>query len=394
VFLFIAGIGVAACGLDQTGALDVSAPDGDIDAHATPDAAGDATRDSGADGTIDAAKDADGAPDGDAGPGDVRADTSPDAPADAPIDALPDSCASTEDCTDGVDNDCNNLVDCADPACGSQGFACVPAVPSGWSLVAFDGTTRPACPQGYGPAADVVVDPSASPATCGCTCNVTTPPSCVTGSVAAAYGTTNMCTAGSGPFPNNDGACQPVSYTLAAYVRVTPLTPAGGTCSASPNTTVDTSMGLGRTCGAAGAFGGGCPAGGVCAPVATGPYAACITRAGASACAGAYTTKHAVGSGVTDTRTCSGCTCGPAPSASSCVNRAWNMYTSTDCSGTPLALTVDGNCDPTNTPSPSTLYQSSKYVATAQASCAAPTTSPTATGSLTITDLETVCCTP
>src|SRR5262245_45608356 len=45
--------------------------------------------------------------------------------------------AGREDCLNGVDDDGNGLVDCAYPACGAAGFACAPAPPDGWSLVAM-----------------------------------------------------------------------------------------------------------------------------------------------------------------------------------------------------------------------------------------------------------------
>src|SRR6185436_995373 len=38
-----------------------------------------------------------------------------------------------EDCENGVDDDGDGLVDCADPDCAKLGYQCVAAVPSGWT---------------------------------------------------------------------------------------------------------------------------------------------------------------------------------------------------------------------------------------------------------------------
>ena len=67
------------------------------------------------------------------------------------IEASPvDGCKATgpEKCTNGVDDDCNGLTDCADPACQTQGYACAAPAPGGWDFVAFDATRRPAARPG------------------------------------------------------------------------------------------------------------------------------------------------------------------------------------------------------------------------------------------------------
>jgi len=160
-FAVLACIGLLACGLDEAGTS------GDGDDGAPPDAS------PAIDATTDGPDVTDANVDGSCcteASSDTAADTSKppsDAPADAPLDAPPDTCAATEICTDGIDNDCNGQIDCADPACGALGFACVPAIPSGWTLVAFEPSTRTPCPPGYGAStSDVVVDPDLGPASC------------------------------------------------------------------------------------------------------------------------------------------------------------------------------------------------------------------------------------
>src|SRR5207247_1349188 len=57
------------------------------------------------------------------------------------------TCALSEDCTNGVDDNCDQLSDCADPQC-TTGYTCTEAAPAGWSapVVRFEGPgAPPAC---------------------------------------------------------------------------------------------------------------------------------------------------------------------------------------------------------------------------------------------------------
>ena len=51
--------------------------------------------------------------------------------------------AAAEICNDGVDNDCNGLIDCADPACLHQG--CTPGTLMRTSVCCFQGPNSTAC---------------------------------------------------------------------------------------------------------------------------------------------------------------------------------------------------------------------------------------------------------
>ena len=91
---------------------------------------------------------------GDGGP--LGADTSP-------------VCQPTEtDCTDGIDNDCNGKIDCADPACTSAGYSCTPELGQNLQFAWFSANATPACP-GTSTATDVVAKVTA-PSTCDCGC--------------------------------------------------------------------------------------------------------------------------------------------------------------------------------------------------------------------------------
>src|SRR5687767_10366507 len=72
---------------------------------------------------------------------------SPDGPGgnDGTTEAKP-PCTPTgpaEICDDGIDNDCNDRIDCADPACSA--FQCVVAPPPGWTAIELAPGTRPNC---------------------------------------------------------------------------------------------------------------------------------------------------------------------------------------------------------------------------------------------------------
>src|SRR5690349_16758394 len=75
-----------------------------------------------------------------------------------------------EICDDGIDNDCNGDIDCADDACDSR-YTCVDRAPDDWQLTALVEGSRPGCPTGFGDGKDVrtVTGSTGTPA-CGCDC--------------------------------------------------------------------------------------------------------------------------------------------------------------------------------------------------------------------------------
>jgi len=335
----------------------------------------------------------------------AEAATGPDAPgvdvgtADGPadvVDATPqDGCVpkGPENCTNGIDDDCNGLTDCADPACSSAGYACVPPMPNGWSFVAFEPSSRPACPGGL-MTKTLDVDPTDLTATaaCACTCGVGSPPSCVTGNITTKAGPDNTCALGPVTYPANDGKCNTAMVAVQPFAQATPPGPTGGTCTAQTSQAVPTTgASQGEACQGEAAFGAGCSAGQVCA-LTPSPFAACVRHGGQIACAGGsgYTKPHAVGT-LQDNRGCSPCTCAGAPTAT-CGPGTWTFYTSGNCTGTGVALTANGQCDPTNVTN-NTPFASNELSATlTSASCGQPTAGPSPTGSVQLTGEDTICC--
>jgi hypothetical protein len=295
-----------------------------------------------------------------------------------------------ENCTNGVDDDCNGLVDCEDPACASQGYACVAPPPGGWDFVAFAAGSQTACPAALTQTL-VDVDPTSlsTPAVCTCTCEASGV-SCESGNFNATGGTFT-CPIASLSFSANGGQCTVQKLPVEPFVVATLVSASGGTCSpAIAKSLPPTGATQGEYCGGETAFGGGCEAGRVCALAPSG-FQACIVHSGQLGCPGAgYASEHTVGN-VQDGRGCSGCTCSGTPSAT-CGDGSWTFYASPNCTGTNVSVTVDGTCHQTGQDGNST-FQSTVYTASVvDAGCAPPTAGPSPTGSAQLTAPTTLCC--
>lgn len=313
----------------------------------------------------------------------------------------PDACGSaTEICNNGIDDNCNGLIDCSDPEC-TAGWTCnAAAVPAGWSIVAYAENARPSCPLGYGTSNDVFEGPNAAPAECACACNVSTHGSCETGTFSVEVSEMGQaCVAPSITAPGNGGACsaavedfQPVQ---GGKMLVTPLGYSAGVCTAEPTTNLPTvsfaSEGL--VCTSTEGSGAGCANGGACVPATQGGgFAACISRAGVVACPAGFTSIHTVGAGIIDSRGCSACTCG-APSAT-CASPTLTFFTNAACSSGEQQVPANGNCSPF--PGPSGLgaptYVAYAYAASVQGEGCAPPPPVSPDGGVSLTTPRTVCC--
>jgi hypothetical protein len=218
----------ASTGDGPTAQADAATEDATAEDATAEDATSDAT--TGSDATVEADTGQAGGP-RDTGPADTRA-------------PVPDGCISTgtEDCTNGIDDNCDGWIDCEDPLC-QPAFACVPPVPSGWIgpvelWQATNPATRPACDTGYGGTTrDGLGGFNAAPARCTCTCTAS-------GQVCSRGGTlfmqTNCANSCATVTPAANGACTPVAGACGSEgsFSLSSATPSGGTCTATSSTTV------------------------------------------------------------------------------------------------------------------------------------------------------------
>ncbi|MBX3186671.1 MAG: hypothetical protein KF819_06635 [Labilithrix sp.] len=283
-----------------------------------------------------------------------------------------------EICDDGIDNDCDGRVDCADSACES-GFACVDPAPADWSLVAFADDSRPSCPEGFGAGADIRTARGIGDAACACNCG-----GGCTADVELAFG--DAACAGSGSPRDLDvgSGCQRFfgnGFEVSANVSRRLAPPAGSSCAANPSS-APTPVENGRVCAAPARVGGGCAGAQVCAPRSRGGYEICVARQGASGCPAGFPEGHRAGTNANDARACSGCTC----TRSACTADV-KLYDSVGCNGAPSLEASAASCTPGTNPA----FRARAYTMTVAGGCVVATP-PTASGSLDLTDERTICC--
>lgn len=306
-------------------------------------------------------------------------------------------CVNTpEVCDDGLDNDCDGHVDCDDTDCSgpTDGRACVPDAPSGWTLVAFAPGDSASCPAGYDESAKVAEAPTSADPACTCDCDCSEANPCEHGTLTAKIGggcTTLTLTL------NVTGGCDPLGQTFKANYGTIKAAPLMVKAIDVPGTGMlpGTQPGAtGTTCVPSATVAGGCGGGALCLPK---PQAAslCIQHDGDVACpAGPLKNRRLVGAvgAVDDQRTCTGCTC--SSDAASCSNPTFAGYTDDTCSSDPAAAAVSaGTC--TLLPGQDGWDKDDhfKYVATADNATCAPKGPPsTVMGTVKVQSPTTICC--
>lgn len=286
-----------------------------------------------------------------------------------------------ENCLNGVDDDRDGLIDCADPDCNA-GYTCG-SVPAGWQgpFALWSGTTNaaPTCPSTYPSALFLAHDQLKVPAyTCpDCNCSPSGDAKCNT--LHYWYDTSNNCTASAAwdVAVDPDGVCvqedlslygknlNPLSLSIDSAQltppdRHTPALPpyAQGTC--GPNQVApkfpDATWGLdAEGCGApqSATTGGGCSVG-ACMTRPTTPFGGklCIFKAGVTSCPSSYPVSPPSPQYYetwTEGRKCSSCSCGSLGCGGTVT-----AFTDLDCSENPTTIAADGTCavipkDPTPT---------------------------------------------
>ena len=371
-----AGIGLVtvACGLDANGLAG--------------DDAGEPTTDAGSpfDGTI--------------GPGDTDGDGA----------ANPDTAPTTGDDSGGGWEDSGDgsvaYEDAGpDAQCTGHWTCTAAAIPAGWQIVEYAETGRPSCSTGYGSPLDVVEGPTGQDAMCTCGCNLTTPGSCESGDFTVSWNAAGAatCVSGSATVAANGGACSTVTaFTVATgeKLQIAQAPFIQGACTPAATQTVPavSYAAQGLLCADTIVSSAPCPDGGACAPVATANgFHLCIVASGVQACppGSGFTKSHTIGTGVTDTRECSACTCGDN---ASCVNGQLSIFTGADCGSGGASMQANNTC--TSVPVATDVdagdgggptFVAYQYSAQVQGeACAATGGSPT--GSVSLAATHTICC--
>jgi hypothetical protein len=321
---------------------------------------------------------------------------------DAGRDARSEGCGKVEDCANGVDDDCNGLVDCADPACMKAGFACTAGeVPTGWTLVAYSAEKRPVCPTWFEDEQAVVSDVDAGAATCTCNCS---------GSSAECLGTTAYSACGDGCVPCssttvnvNNGACSPIGTSLldgdAYQLDVLGPEPQAqqGTCSGSGavmGTPPEPTFHAGATCNVSTPTQAGCSGGAACAPPTGGAFKTCIRHTGTATCPTFGYTQPTLAStgtpGYVDTRACGSCPCATSLGCEQAT--LVTVYSGGGCTGS--AYGINAYCPAIQTSTTGIASYTVGYATTGSSTCQ-PTASAPPTGTVTLdSHIETICCAP
>ncbi len=253
-----------------------------------------------------------------------------------------------ENCFDGIDNDCNGKIDCADPACGSTVAQCVALDPTSAPIGLLSGGTGPCTTALYDQATAIFANQNQLSCTTivagqGCSCKPG-PVSCTTTlagfkTVAECTGNTssgeaagkfvtdqdNACTAGAPPW-TTDGLGDIYGIAVTTFVA------SAGACTPSGTANVPKfGFGVSGTFCATKSVGGGCGAGQVCVPT-TGAGGVCqlfdgmkTTCPGGASAVPWYT-------GSSGSATCGPCTCG-SPVGGSCDQMLLTAGSASSCSG-------------------------------------------------------------
>jgi hypothetical protein len=279
-------------------------------------------------------------------------------------------------------------------ACTNVSGPCV-VVPSGWTLVAFAPAQNAACPAGFDTTAsqDLFEGPGTGAGACSCSGCSVKQDACGAGSIAVHYDTDSSQTCGTvanpSPLSNSPpGACLTDIFqgSYAIYdVQYTAPPPSGGSCSAPavPNGNAVTYAAKDRICQLNDPQAASC-ANGICKPVLSGSYAACIASPGHVACPpGPLSVAHDVGSSASFT--CADCACSII---SGTCSGTLTLYTDTGCKsgGYPIATDV---CVAVSSRSSFKAYQ---YAGAAPTGVTCQAGAPGAAQNVALTGEQTICC--
>lgn len=258
--------------------------------------------------------------------------------------------AMPEDCLDGLDNDLDGDVDCADAEC-TTGFVCTDEAPTGWTSVAIEqgkGAAPPPAPCGDGSVAEALFTGPAGPAECSaCTCGALAGNTCNDPSLACFVGSNN-CGSGQQDWTNNfgNGNCAKPDIgfgtsNLSCRLTSGPMVGQSGSCPPSTSDFInkDTWAGWVQSCGVKTGT-GGCGTGKVCTPKPLDTQSLCIRQDGQQMCPTGWNTVDAYVGGADD-RSCAACSC---TANATCTGGTYQVFDFNGCNaGGDNPITIDNN---------------------------------------------------
>jgi hypothetical protein len=260
-----------------------------------------------------------------------------------------------EDCLDGVDNDGDMLIDCADNEC-QPGFECVDSAPAGWegyfrmNTTPFPNMAPSICPDGSQP---VTYFDSPNGADCSaCSCGGYAGASCNPPPLTC-WDKSPFCLGGNdldltGLMP--DGTCFAVPGIPGSDPRSCKLTGVAsvgnpGACPASGGALLNPEPWANQddVCGQPLPGGGGCAGSEVCVPKGGGDYNGpiCIRKMGQDACPAGFQTAVEAATGAIDDRSCNACQCDV--SGVTCAGGSYTVSDTDNCAS-PSVMINSMNC--------------------------------------------------
>jgi hypothetical protein len=273
-------------------------------------------------------------------------------------------------------------------------------VPTGWTLVGFQGSQSPDCPSGY-TQTNLVENPNVPASACTCECTLSQAPSCPSGPIPAYYDQDNSKTCGTMGTPgswaystscdtNMGDMYHPCALVCPTYpqldLKFVPPAATGGSCQKSAaqqpqNVTATSEIACAPDTPPC--------TGNQCTPSFPSPLQVCIVQSGKQACpTTTFTQAHDVGTGVT--YACDSTTCGCTTSAQ-CTGLI-KLFTSGSCTGTEIDIPADGACHPTGAKQND--YAAYLYAPNVPANAACTNSGTPSVQSVGLTNEETICCAP
>ena len=238
--------------------------------------------------------------------------------------------SGSENCLNGIDDDGDNAIDCADPDC-MPNYECVD-LPSGWEAKLTTTTAWSASLPGPAPCpgSDAPVryfEGPAGPADCGsCSCGSLTA-SCSDTPINCALGNLTCSAASAFSVSTCSNFVPPSNKQISCVLGLTQVSGGGCPPSTAALSNPDPWQSVRDACVL---NAGGCSAKRVCAPKQPGPAsAACITVKGTPTCPADWPQAIDVFDAGNDTRACSDCTC--SVSSAICDADTFNLMTMTGC---------------------------------------------------------------